>query len=358
MEEILIMPTMKCPVGCRFCGNGPEVRKLPDMEDSVLERLLNEAKKEDIGEVHITGGEVITEQYKDKLIRALHKTKVGKGRDLLVATSGYWATSYKLARETLKELKSAHVSELSLSTDSFHVEHIPLENLANILKALDKVDIGLNSIRVFSLKSTVEKDAMLIKKLGELIGKPISKTSLFYRTRSSMNSYNGFKNPVEFGGLKNVSVLYSLGKDSSYDFIVGPIGINADQNAATWDGIAKKFVNSKDVFRRSHRKALLYDRRELIQPLVIADGSVLHDCAFNLINDWKRARLGVYPKASLKEIERRSQSFSFNSRMVYADIMTYLIGIEAFDLMEKRCCAIRNRFLKGSYSKPVNETSN
>lgn len=337
MDSIIILPTIECNIDCGHCGQGRDLKGLT-MEDSLLERLLNEVIETGIPDVRISGGEVTSLKYWDRLLGVLRQTKVGAGRDLTIETSGWWGASCNNAAKMVKDFESANVGQLLVSTDKFHEKYVPLRSLANLIQAIDGSQVNINVINVRSFKSTYHDDVDLIKRLAELTRMPISQTLVVYADPKNIHSpkfqfHAGFADIFQLfsgfeGLLSNIvhEVYYSLGENSQIHPLYGPIGINVKQMWAIRAGVADENVVKNDLIHQSNdsRRRLFYDTK-LSSPMVMPDGSLMAECYWTQMNDRFRARLGVYPEMSLTQFEHASQSFLYMAAKQHVDIATYII---------------------------------
>src|SRR3989338_2709768 len=131
LDGILVTPTLECNIACGHCGQGRDIKQLT-MDDEVLEKLLNEIASQKIPEVDISGGEVLSPKYRQRLLNALQTTKLGEKTEVNIHTSGWWAHNEAYARKIVGQLKNVHVASVSLSMGVYHQKFVPLENIANI----------------------------------------------------------------------------------------------------------------------------------------------------------------------------------------------------------------------------------
>ncbi|OPX63760.1 MAG: hypothetical protein A4E33_01528 [Methanoregula sp. PtaB.Bin085] len=84
----------------------------------------------------LTGGEPFSNV---PLLRAVMEIAGGYGFYTSVVTNGFWATSQEKAVQVLKSLPQ--ICFLSVSTDVYHEEFIPLENVKNVIRAATECNI-------------------------------------------------------------------------------------------------------------------------------------------------------------------------------------------------------------------------
>ncbi len=154
--------TNKCNLSCRHCGvnSGPKESSRLKI-DKVLEQLPALAAKGKLKAVHISGGEPFL--YREDLRRiAALSNQLG----LLVGvnTNAFWAPTEDAASSLLETMPG--LGQLLLSTDKYHKEFLPLENVANAARA--GVTLGL-TIQISICQSPVEETGIL-NELEELLG--------------------------------------------------------------------------------------------------------------------------------------------------------------------------------------------
>jgi len=112
-----------------------------------------------INSLGISGGEPLL--YLEDICE-ISKHAYSKGfREISVSTNGFWASSIDEARKILFELRSSGIIKLQLSTDDFHQEFVPIENIKNILRASEEVDIAINTVVMVSAGSKRLADVLL-----------------------------------------------------------------------------------------------------------------------------------------------------------------------------------------------------
>ncbi len=386
MDQITITPTTSCNITCNHCGEDERI-KGKDMSQPILEDLLEAIKESDIEVITISGGEVISPQYKDTLLDAIKKTKIGETKDINIQTNGWWGNTEETCQEMLSQLDECNVSTISLSTDFFHTRFISEDSIVRIIKSLENSPIDLHTVDVRSFKSTYGFDLDLIQRISEKLNKDISRTTVTYtatdavkepfikkeekksilpryrqpieakgfqkftnffqpymnmRTSDVKGFYNVVQNDDDFEKLKHIrNIIYSVGDNSGYNvFMANYEGINFTQSWAQRVGCAKQHIKKEDeivqylpgIFKYmvgKDGKKIHYNTRAIL-PTVMPDGSLIPDCSFGMLNNYKRARIGKFPLMSLKNFERACNSELFSCAKAYVDLHTYVpsLGID------------------------------
>lgn len=128
--------TNRCNVKCRHCINTCSETVLGEAEESWVLSCLTKVTELGYRRINIVGGEPF-------LRREFLKRIVDKANELgissSITTNAYWADTVDNAENTLSEL--GNVKRILISTDFFHLENIPLENIKNAVTACRKESI-------------------------------------------------------------------------------------------------------------------------------------------------------------------------------------------------------------------------
>lgn len=128
-KQITVLTTSKCTAACKHCcmNSSPERDDMLSWEQ--LEKILTQAFSE-LGNglklIIFAGGEPML-LGKD-LYKAIQLCKQ-QGLATRIVTNAYWATSPRVARLKLSELKEAGLDEVNISTDDYHLPFIKLTNV-------------------------------------------------------------------------------------------------------------------------------------------------------------------------------------------------------------------------------------
>jgi len=123
-----LLLTTACPVECDFCiyACSPDGEWMPE---KTIQRVAKEYTDNEVG-IRISGGEPFYDL--NKLARCLDIVlEYQKPHQILVITSGFFATNIDNTKKALKLLKDRHIDTLVVSVDRFHA--VPLSNVKNII---------------------------------------------------------------------------------------------------------------------------------------------------------------------------------------------------------------------------------
>lgn len=173
--------TYRCPISCPMCffACGPD-RKEVMFKDLALKTLdeLNELKIQTIG---ITGGEPFLEL---DLMSELIKKAASYGMTIIVVTNAYWGISEDIAFSKLNGLRSLGLSWIQISLDDQHQQFIPIERVANVLKAAFKLDF--EDIKLIGTsKGNTENFKYQLFYLQEVLGICLDEVDIIDRSRIS-----------------------------------------------------------------------------------------------------------------------------------------------------------------------------
>lgn len=146
-----LMLSYWCNARCKFCyiNAGPEHTTWADPHQVVqwysgLQELARQFGKD--VKIHITGGEpfgnfpVLLEVL--QLARQADLPPIQK-----IETNAYWATDQHIATSRLEQIKSLGVQKITVSCDIFHQQHVPIQNVRNLVDAARQV-MGPNGLIV------------------------------------------------------------------------------------------------------------------------------------------------------------------------------------------------------------------
>ena len=133
LKNIGFMLTYKCTASCPHCivHAGPKRRKEMRL-DEALDWIsqVGSYRNKHILSLGLTGGEPF---YDLDRLEAIADHAREKGLFVTTVTNAFWATTKERALSILQRLKGIQL--VSLSTDSYHLEQIPLENIRNAIWA-------------------------------------------------------------------------------------------------------------------------------------------------------------------------------------------------------------------------------
>jgi hypothetical protein len=137
-NTVTILPTNTCTAQCRHCS----MNSGPDRHDALtgeeLENIIDQlCAASDISVIVFSGGE--TTLLGEHFNRALRRCKKHGVLSRLV-TNAFWAHTPEAALEKLRELRTAGLDELNISTDDFHLPYISLQKVKNAYQAAIQLD--------------------------------------------------------------------------------------------------------------------------------------------------------------------------------------------------------------------------
>jgi pyruvate-formate lyase-activating enzyme len=132
--DVGLAMTEQCPVGCRHCLSSSRTMQVPDMPalETHLAWIEQVSHVDRCTSISITGGEPFL--HFQRLLQVVDGCR-SHGLRATVFTSGYWATSDEIAAEKLNQLSHAGLTYITVSTDEYHQERVPLANVARVLNA-------------------------------------------------------------------------------------------------------------------------------------------------------------------------------------------------------------------------------
>lgn len=140
-----ISPTHRCTAECTNCCFGCNPRISYTMDIYEIKRIIVEVTDSypTIKVVVFTGGECFLLGEKlTEIIKFAHK----KNLFTRVVTNAYWATTPYQAKQRLKKLVDAGLSEINFSTGIEHQKYVKVDNVTNAVEA--SVSLGLTNIFV------------------------------------------------------------------------------------------------------------------------------------------------------------------------------------------------------------------
>lgn len=132
-RSVGLLLTFRCTAACADCcfECSPERRESLPLERA-LDLVDQLAEIPGVESITFSGGECFL-RHRD-LIRILERARERELRTKCV-TNGYWALDRESARRKLLPLVEAGLGILELSTDDYHLEHVPLVRVAHALEA-------------------------------------------------------------------------------------------------------------------------------------------------------------------------------------------------------------------------------
>ncbi len=130
-RNVGLMLTYRCPARCACCYvfSGPDAYS-PEMSTEMALSCWRGVRRlaGDAGQVHLTGGEpFICYSRLCEILRQAQRENLGGLQK--IETNAYWCTDAGLVRERMAELKEIGLTKLQISTDVYHQQYIPIENV-------------------------------------------------------------------------------------------------------------------------------------------------------------------------------------------------------------------------------------
>lgn len=142
METLSISITNECPLQCKHCIVDANSRKhgfVPEVIPSFMNRLKTYKNLANLKSISVTGGEPFC---KKQILKSFsdfcHETNLR----LNVITSAYWARDINATELELN--RYPNIDHVTLSTDDYHLEHVPFSNIANAIKCCKNMQIGVS----------------------------------------------------------------------------------------------------------------------------------------------------------------------------------------------------------------------
>jgi hypothetical protein len=130
LRRIGILITNRCNIECKHCYINCGPHRSGNLELDLAERLLREAKELGLSgpDIHLGGGEAFL--YFDRVMEILEIAARLEMTPLAwVETNCFWCTSDDIARDRLTRLHKAGAGKIWMSTDPYHQEYVPFENV-------------------------------------------------------------------------------------------------------------------------------------------------------------------------------------------------------------------------------------
>lgn len=157
-----ILLTENCNAKCKMCcdSRGRVVGKtLSKKELDVILSNIKECKT--INVVGVTGGEPML--YPD-LIDYIFNYNFDREVGFTIKSNGFWGKDKDKTKEFISRYKGK-LKNLSFSYDEFHKEYIELENILNIIKIADELEVNTEIVGCFLNDGMQPSD--ILKELGE-----------------------------------------------------------------------------------------------------------------------------------------------------------------------------------------------
>ena len=138
--EVQLCITLFCPVGCRFCNKRSSPSRNETMTKEQIWNIIDQSVElfPDLELISISGGEPLT---KPDLVRCAVDRATEYKIPSAVATSAWWATSYKIAVDILRDLRTRGLFCVMFSTDDEKRLAVPMDRVAHAVRAAQNLII-------------------------------------------------------------------------------------------------------------------------------------------------------------------------------------------------------------------------
>jgi len=139
LSRLVFSVTYDCPISCKYCVTESRPWRGPALDAAFMNRVIGEAQQlGSLVSIVFTGGEPLLRRAD---VEQTIRFAAGHGLWTRIVSNSFWAVTPDVAFQTLHELKQAGLSEVNLSCDDFHQEHIPLERVRNAYQAASKLEL-------------------------------------------------------------------------------------------------------------------------------------------------------------------------------------------------------------------------
>jgi radical SAM protein with 4Fe4S-binding SPASM domain len=138
-KGVCIIMTDRCNANCKICGLGCSPEKNNVIDEALMLKIISQAKEQGgIEDIGFSGGEPFL--YYDLLKKGLLYAKKS-GFRTSVATNGFWG---KWPDTLLNErLRALPIDQMTISTDYYHQQYIPEENLKRAIEVTKAIQISV-----------------------------------------------------------------------------------------------------------------------------------------------------------------------------------------------------------------------
>lgn len=164
--------TQACPLKCKHCSvEGSPQMVHTSFTQQFTEKIISEMKDialAGIKHIDFTGGEpTLVAGFVTRVASAAKRNDISTG----IVTAAHWASTKKNARRIIE--KFIDIDEWDISTDVYHLEFVPLQNIITAFEVL-KDEFKKNPvIRVAYHEPFSREDVTLIIELDKLFGRNI-----------------------------------------------------------------------------------------------------------------------------------------------------------------------------------------
>lgn len=206
---ISLIYTYKCTSECDICGFSCSSERNEKMDIEIAKSIIRQARDQKIGLIAIVGGEpMLFQDEVFEIIKYCKKMNIPS----TISTNCFWGKTKAEANDVLRQLMDYGVHHIKISTDDFHGQFVPYENVKNVIKAAKSIrncKIVLactslkNSGRLKGLLEYLEEDAVEMN-LMEQICYPVGRARIKFNSDEFIypSTYEDFCNGQ---GILNIS---------------------------------------------------------------------------------------------------------------------------------------------------------
>lgn len=201
-----IIYTRKCNSKCKICGmsSSPHIDSKLDVDEAKEYIDISSEvfmKKKPI--IAISGGEPFL--FLDEIKKIIRYCNKNKSRRISITSNGFWARDYEETLNIMNELDKIGLDHLRISSDIYHNEYVPYNNIKNIMDASKSVFFRVNITNTvigndYSISEIVEnlQESLfgidIVQSPGHPIGRALNyfnESDFYYNSLSSICKEQG-----------------------------------------------------------------------------------------------------------------------------------------------------------------------
>jgi len=155
--------TDSCNAKCKICCASSPQQKGSKLDLELILKSIDSLKDLGIKVIGLAGGEPFL--YIDDML-AITSFASKLGFKITVTTNALWCKSYEYALDVLLQLKENGLDYCVISTDAFHEEFVPVQNVRTLIRACKATGVQ-PQIQTVSTKSSFEHTDRIVSELGE-----------------------------------------------------------------------------------------------------------------------------------------------------------------------------------------------
>ena len=187
-KNVSLLITYKCTARCKMCCWSCSPERTEEMSLKDIKQYVDQAREVvSVEQISLTGGEPFIDF--EKLLKAVAYISTC-GFEPKVITNCFWATNYEKSEYILNKLVKNGLKSFRVSTDEFHEEFVPLENVCNALKAAKNLGLDIN------IGSTKKADQH--KNYGEILDNTVGLEGIDYMESNLVHEGRAKKLPIEY----------------------------------------------------------------------------------------------------------------------------------------------------------------